>query len=317
MTSHSAPRSSKVQLVEIAAEQAGQRIDNYLVKTLKGVPKTLVYRILRKGEVRVNKGRIKPHYRLREGDVVRIPPLRLSERDKTRPGQRTLDRVQAAILHEDEVLLILNKPSGIAVHGGSGLSYGIIEALRTLRPDAPFLELVHRLDRETSGCLIIAKRRSALRHLHEQIRGDKMEKRYLALLKGRWKGSEKRVDAPLRKNVLKSGERMVEVSPEGKPALSLFKPDTIYKDATLVSVKLITGRTHQVRVHARYLGMPIAGDEKYGDDAFNAEMKALGLKRLFLHAHRLGFEHPRTGEHFQISAPLPDDLSQVLDRIAG
>jgi 23S rRNA pseudouridine955/2504/2580 synthase len=316
MTSHTAPRSSKVQLVEIPAEQAGQRIDNYLVKVLKGVPKTLVYRILRKGEVRVNKGRIKPDYRLQQGDVVRIPPLRLSESNKATPGQRTLERVQAAILHEDEVLLILNKPSGIAVHGGSGVSYGIIEALRALRPDAPFLELVHRLDRDTSGCLIVAKRRSALRNLHEQIRGDQMDKRYLALLKGRWKGGEKRVDAPLRKNILKSGERMVEVSPEGKPSLSIFTPDTIYKDATLVSVKLITGRTHQVRVHARHLGMPIAGDDKYGDDAFNADMKRLGLKRLFLHAHRLGFTHPKTGERFSISAPLSDDLSQVLDRLA-
>jgi 23S rRNA pseudouridine955/2504/2580 synthase len=316
MTTQTSPVSNKVQMLEIHAEQAGQRIDNFLVKVLKGVPKTLVYRILRKGEVRVNKGRIKPDYRLKEGDVVRIPPLRLSEPDKTTPGQRTLQRVREAIIHEDDVLLILNKPSGIAVHGGSGISYGIIEALRALRPEAPFLELVHRLDRDTSGCLIIAKRRSALRNLHEQMRGDRMEKRYLALLKGQWKGGEKRVDAPLRKNILKSGERMVEVSPEGKPALSLFTPDTIYKGATLVSVKLITGRTHQVRVHARYLGMPIAGDDKYGDDEFNAAMKQLGLKRLFLHAHRLGFEHPRTGERFQISAPLPDELTQVLDKLA-
>ena len=315
MTIHTAPISNKVQLVEIHAEQAGQRIDNFLIKVLKGVPKTLVYRILRKGEVRVNKGRIKPDYRLQQGDVVRIPPLRLSEQDQTTPGQRTLQRVKDAIIYEDDVLLILNKPSGIAVHGGSGISYGVIEALRALRPDALFLELVHRLDRDTSGCLIIAKRRSALRNLHEQMRGDKMEKRYLALLKGKWQGGERRVDAPLRKNILKSGERMVEVSQEGKAALSLFTPDTIYKNATLVSVKLITGRTHQVRVHARHLGMPIAGDDKYGDDEFNAAMKEMGLKRLFLHAHRLGFEHPKSGEWFSISAPLSDDLEAVLEKL--
>ncbi|MBD3669495.1 MAG: 23S rRNA pseudouridine(955/2504/2580) synthase RluC [Gammaproteobacteria bacterium] len=306
---------SKVRMLEIQAEQAGQRIDNFLVKVLKGAPKTLVYRILRKGEVRVNKGRIKPNYRLQEGDVVRIPPVRLSERDPATPGQQSLERVQQAILYEDDVLLILNKPSGMAVHGGSGVSYGVIEALRALRPDAPFLELVHRLDRETSGCLMIAKRRSALRNLHEQIRGDNMEKRYLALLKGQWQGGAKRIDAPLKKNVLKSGERMVQVSEEGKPALSLFNADTVYRDATLVSVKLITGRTHQVRVHARHIGMPIAGDDKYGDEAFNAEMKQLGLKRLFLHAQRLGFEHPRTGERFDISAPLPVDLEKVLNRL--
>jgi len=316
MTSHSAA-PNKVQMVEVQAEQAGQRIDNFLVKILKGVPKTLVYRILRKGEVRVNKGRIKPDYRIQAGDLVRIPPLRLSETNKTTPGQHALQRVQDAIIHEDDVLLILNKPSGIAVHGGSGLSYGIIEALRALRPEAPFLELVHRLDRETSGCLIIAKRRSALRNLHEQMRGDKMEKRYLALLKGKWQGGERRVDAPLRKNILKSGERMVEVNPEGKAALSIFTPDTIYKDASLVSVKLITGRTHQVRVHARHLGMPIAGDEKYGDDEFNARMKQLGLKRLFLHAHRLGFEHPKSGERFTISAPLSEDLEAVLEKLGN
>lgn len=315
MTNHSAP-NPKVQMVEVQAEQAGQRIDNFLVKILKGAPKTLIYRILRKGEVRVNKGRIKPDYRVQAGDMVRIPPLRLREADPRQPGEHALNRVREAIIHEDDVLLILNKPAGIAVHGGSGVNYGVIEALRALRPEAPFLELVHRLDRDTSGCLIIAKRRSALRNLHEQIRGDRMEKQYLSLLKGKWKGGELRIDAPLRKYTQKSGDRMVEVSPEGKSALSLFRLDTQYELASLVAVKLITGRTHQIRVHARSIGMPVAGDEKYGDDAFNAQMKALGLKRLFLHAQRLSFDHPKSGERFHISAPLPDELLKVLQRLS-
>lgn len=307
--------NAKVQLIDIGEEQAGQRIDNFLIRILKGAPRTLVYRILRKGEVRVNKGRIKPTYRLQAGDIVRVPPVRLSASQNIPPGQKALKRVQASIIHEDDVLLILNKPSGIAVHGGSGVNYGIIEALRTLRPDAPFLELVHRLDRDTSGCLMIAKRRSALRNLHDQMRTKKMDKRYLALVKGEWKGGEKRVDVKLQKITLKSGERVVKVSEDGKESLSLFKAVRVYKGASLLSVKLISGRTHQVRVHAAHLGMQLAGDEKYGDAGFNKSMEKLGLRRLFLHAERLSLEHPKTGERFTISAPLNDELQQVLNKL--
>ena len=306
---------AKVQFVEIGEEQAGQRIDNFLIRILKGAPKTLVYRILRKGEVRVNKGRIKPTYRLQVGDVVRVPPVRLSASQNIPPGQKALQRVQASIIYEDDVLLIINKPSGIAVHGGSGVNYGIIEALRTLRPEAPFLELVHRLDKDTSGCLIIAKRRSALRNLHDQMRAKKMDKRYLALVKGEWQGGERRIDAKLRKVTLKSGENVVKVSEDGKESLSLFRAKHVYRGASLLSVKLVTGRTHQVRVHAAHLGMQLAGDDKYGDAGFNSSMEKLGLRRLFLHAEQLSFEHPKTGERLTVNAPLNDDLLQVLNKL--
>ena len=275
----------KVQFVEISADHAGQRIDNYLMCQLNGVPKSLVYRIVRKGEVRVNKGRIKPEYRLKEGDMVRIPPVRQAE--KNAPGKasdKVLQQIESRILFEDKRILVLNKPSGLAVHGGSGLSFGLIEALRELRPNDKNLELVHRLDRDTSGCLIIAKKRSALRRLHEQLREGSMDKRYLTLLKGKWKGTSKWVDAPLLKNVIKSGERLVFVDPKGKDARTQFSPYSVGNEASLMSVKLDTGRTHQIRVHAQHLGYPIAGDDKYGDDEFNRQMKSKGLKRLFLHA---------------------------------
>jgi len=312
----SAP-AQRVQTLEIGPDTAGQRIDNFLLARLKGAPKSLIYRILRRGEVRVNRGRIKPSYRLQAGDNVRIPPVRLSEpRAEARPGQRVLDELEGAILYEDKRLLVLNKRSGLAVHGGSGLSFGVIEALRALRPDAPYLELVHRLDRETSGCLLIAKKRSALRALHALLRGEGegVDKRYLALVKGRWTGGARRIEAPLHKNMLKSGERVVVVDPEGKPALSLFTPLTIYADATLVEVRLITGRTHQVRVHAAHAGHPIAGDDKYGDPDFNKTMAKRGLKRLFLHARSLGFEL-EGAPAVQVTAPLDDNLAAVLDTL--
>ncbi len=296
-------------------EQGGQRVDNYLLKCLKGVPKSRVYRLLRKGEVRVNGRRIKPEYRLEPGDRVRIPPVRTAEARPSDPNRSLVERVEASILYEDDRLIVLNKPSGIAVHGGSGVSYGVIEALRASRPTARFLELAHRLDRDTSGCLVVAKRRSALRAFQEQLRGTGIEKRYLALLKGSWRGGVRRVDAPLRKNVLRSGERMVNVDPEGKPALSLFRPVTIYKAATLVEVTLLTGRTHQIRVHARHLGQPIAGDAKYGDEAFNRFMAERGLKRLFLHAHQLGFTLDEASTTLRIEAPLDPALSAVLNQL--
>lgn len=308
---------SGVRVIEVDAGEEGQRIDNFLVTRLKGVPKSRIYRILRTGEVRVNRGRIKPSYRVQAGDAIRIPPLRQGEPEATaRPGDKVLQRVAASILYEDKGLLVVNKPAGLAVHGGSGLSYGLIEALRALRPDAPFLELGHRLDRDTSGCIVIAKKRSVLRAFHELLREGGTDKRYLALLKGHWRGGERRVEAPLRKNVTQSGERMVRVDPaEGKPALTIFRPVTIYKGATLVEAELITGRTHQVRVHAAHLGHPIAGDEKYGDAAFNRRMAEVGLKRLFLHASSLGFTLPESGQVVSVSAPLAEELRVVLDRL--
>ena len=304
-----------VKMLEIDDDQAGQRIDNFLLSTLKGAPKSLIYRILRKGEVRVNKGRIKPTYRLQAGDIVRIPPVRLSDSTPTRPGERVLQLVEQSIIHEDKRLLILNKPGGLAVHGGSGLNYGVIEALRASRPDAHYLELVHRLDRETSGCLIIAKKRSALRLLHELMRENRIDKQYLTLVKGDWGGGDRRIDAPLEKNTLKSGERMVRVSKEGKSASSLFRPLVCQDIASLMQVKLDTGRTHQIRVHALYSGHPIAGDEKYGDEKFNSLMKSRGLKRLFLHAVKLNFTMPDDGERISISAPLPEELTKVLKEL--
>jgi len=310
----------KVQFVEISADQAGQRIDNYLMCQLNGVPKSLVYRIVRKGEVRVNKGRIKPEYRLKAGDVVRIPPVRQAE--KKEPGKapdKVLQQIESRIIFEDKRILVINKPSGLAVHGGSGLSFGLIEALRELRPNDKQLELVHRLDRDTSGCLIIAKKRSALRRLHEQLREGTMDKRYLTLLKGKWKGNSKWVDAPLLKNIIRSGERLVFVDPKGKEARTQFIPYSVGDEASLMTVKLDTGRTHQIRVHAQYLGFPIAGDDKYGDDEFNRQLKQQGLKRLFLHAYSLKFSlpDPDTGEDtpIYVEAPLDEALVNTLKRL--
>lgn len=320
----------KVQHVQIDEDRAGQRIDNFLLSFLKGVPKSRIYRILRKGEVRVNKGRIKASYRLQAGDDVRIPPVRLGEPSKAAdPGQRVLSLIENSILIEEKGFLVLNKPSGLAVHGGSGLNYGVIEALRALRPDAPYLELVHRLDRDTSGALIIAKKRSVLRELHALLRGEggrggngeKIEKKYLALVKGRWEGGKRRVDAPLLKNTLKSGERLVRVSEEGKSALSFFEPVTIYSNSSLVEVSLLTGRTHQIRVHADSIGCPIAGDEKYGDEAFNRTMKKAGLGRLFLHAKSVAFtlsagdKKPASDKQYFIEAPLSAELKKVLKKL--
>ncbi len=306
---------SSVREIEVGEDGVGQRIDNFLLKTLKGVPKSRIYRILRKGEVRVNRGRIKPEYRLKIGDLVRIPPVRVSEASEpVIPGNRILKLIEQNILYEDKGLLVLNKPSGLAVHGGSGVSFGVIEALRALRSEARFLELAHRLDRDTSGCLVIAKKRSVLRAFHELLREGGMDKHYLTLVKGCWQGGKRRVEAPLRKNVLKSGERVVRVSEDGKPSLSIFTPVTIYKDCSLMRVKLVTGRTHQVRVHAQFCGHPIAGDEKYGDAAFNSQMSSRGLKRLFLHAAELRFTLPDMAT-INVEAPLEEALQNLLKRL--
>ncbi len=307
------------QLISIDAAYEGQRIDNFLLTRLKGVPKSHIYKVLRKGEVRVNKGRIKPEYRLRPGDMVRIPPIQVSETPpKPSAGGRIVELIAKSVIYEDKGLIIINKPSGIAVHGGSGVSYGVIEALRVARPDAPHLELVHRLDRDTSGCLMIAKKRSVLRSLHELLRGEKgIDKRYLALVKGKWRGGKKMVDAALARNQIRSGERVVRVTEEGKSSASVFVPHTVFVEASLMEVRPLTGRTHQIRVHAAWLEHPVAGDEKYGDAEFNRRMTGLGLKRLFLHAWRLEFELPETGQKISVSAPLSDDLQQVIARLSG
>lgn len=314
-----ASSASGVQLLEVAPEYAGQRIDNFLLARLKGAPKTLIYRILRKGEVRVNKGRVKPDYKLQVGDIVRVPPVRLPERDEPAPvAQGLLERLEAAILYEDKALIVLNKPAGIAVHGGSGLSFGVIEALRQLRPEVRELELVHRLDRDTSGLLMVAKKRSMLRHLHEALRRDGgVDKRYMALVRGNWPTSKKKVAAPLQKNNLRSGERMVEVSIEGKEALTLFRVLRRFGEfATLVEASPVTGRTHQIRVHAKHAGHPIAGDAKYGDDDFTREIRELGGKRLFLHAYALKVPMP-DGSELQLEAPVDQVWEQTLERLGA
>ncbi|WP_312271395.1 23S rRNA pseudouridine(955/2504/2580) synthase RluC [Pseudomonas sp.] len=312
------PTSSNngVQLFEVSSELAGQRIDNYLRTLLKGAPKTFIYRILRKGEVRVNKGRIKPDYRLQAGDIIRVPPMRLPEKDGPAPVSQALaELMEAAIVYEDKTLIVINKPAGIAVHGGSGVSLGVIEVFRQIRPDAKDLELVHRLDRDTSGLLMIAKRRSMLRHLHEALRGDGVDKRYHALVRGHWPAAKKQIRAPLMKNNLRSGERMVEVNLEGKDALTEFRVLRRYGDfATLVEAKPVTGRTHQIRVHAKHAGHSIAGDPKYGDEAFSREIRDLGGKRLFLHAASLNVPLP-DGETLQLTAPVDETWAATLSRL--
>ena len=311
------PEQQNVRLLTIEAEHEGQRIDNFLRTQLKGVPKSLIYRILRKGEVRVNKKRIKPEYKLLAGDVIRVPPVRVAEREQALPSAR-LDKVQAldtAILYEDDALIVLNKPAGTAVHGGSGLSFGVIEGMRALRPEARFLELVHRLDRDTSGILLIAKKRSMLKSLHEQLRDKTMDKHYLALVRGQWQPHQKAVTAPLKKNVLASGERIVRVDKEGKPSETRYRIVRRYREATLVEASPVTGRTHQIRVHSLHAGHPIAGDDKYGDAQFDGKMHELGLERLFLHACRIRFYHPRLEQTMTLEAPLEPGLQRLLDKL--
>ncbi len=310
--SESKKNSPSVVLYEATSDDAGQRIDNFLLRYLKGVPKSLVYRILRKGEVRVNKGRVKAVYRLRQGDLVRIPPIRQDSTTASEPSKRLKDRLDDTILYEDERIIAINKPSGMAVHGGSGINAGVIETLRALRPDASRLELVHRLDRDTSGILLISKKSSVLRVLHELMRANKVDKRYLALLAGSWRKGVQRVDAPLLKNTLQGGERVVRVDPEGKPAQTHFRRLERFDEATLVEVELITGRTHQIRVHSAWLGSPVLGDTKYGDEAANRRLRQLGLRRLFLHAHKIRFRWPDEKRDTVIEAPLPEALEAVL-----
>ncbi|GIZ51048.1 RluA family pseudouridine synthase [Noviherbaspirillum aridicola] len=311
-TGQSAQPLAQVRLVTISSEEADQRIDNYLLRECKGVPKSHIYRVLRSGEVRVNKGRIDQTYRLQEGDVVRIPPVRVAERARS-----TAPAAEFDILLEDSHLLVIDKPAGVAVHGGSGVSHGVIEQLRASRPQAKFLELVHRLDRETSGILMLAKKRSALVHLHEQIREGRLDKRYLALVRGDWQNARQHVRLPLFKYTTPEGERRVRVQADGMASHTIFNLVRRYRDFALVEAELKTGRTHQIRVHLAASGFPICGDDKYGDFPLNkllqrAEGKRLPLKRMFLHAHRLTFTHPESGAPVTLNAPLPRECRDFL-----
>jgi 23S rRNA pseudouridine955/2504/2580 synthase len=321
MTGQSAQESHTrqgVRYLEVAADSVGQRIDNFLVRILKSVPRSHIYRLLRRGEVRVGSRRAKPDYRLKEGDRIRIPPLRIeSEHRRTAPSRSMRESLEHAIVFEDRNLIALDKPAGIAVHGGSGVSLGVIEALRADRPHET-LELVHRLDRDTSGCLLIARNHKTLRELHALMRAGLVEKKYLVLVRGHWQRGEERIDVPLATHRRRGGERHVRAEAHGKASVSIFKPAQFFgAHATLMQVDIHTGRTHQIRVHAAHAGHPVAGDEKYGDVAFNAKMRDFGLERLFLHAHSIAFEWPGSGAPAHFSAPLPGELTQVIDRLQG
>lgn len=304
-----------VAYVDVAADQAGQRVDNFIMARFRGLPRTRVYRLLRRGEVRVNGGRIGPEHRLQAGDRVRLPPVDLPppRPAAAAPGFR-LRQLEGAILFENERLLVLDKPAGLACHGGSGVDFGVIEALRQLRPNQPFLELVHRLDRDTSGCLLIAKKRSALRALHEQLRSGAIDKRYTALLIGTVAGRRLRVDAALDRYE-RGGERLVRVSDDGKPSVTVFHVRERFATATLVEAELLSGRTHQIRVHAQHIGHPVAGDPKYGDPSADAALRELGLRRLFLHAARLDIGPLDDDTPRRFDAPLPAALDAVLRRL--
>lgn len=313
--SDSEQKRAAARILKVEPGHAGQRIDNFLINVLKGVPKSYVYRIIRRGEVRVNKGRKAAGYRIQTDDLVRIPPLRLVEREDVKPDRRLLEKLEEAVLFRDERFLVLNKESGVAVHGGSGVNYGVIEGLRALYPEERELELVHRLDRETSGCLLISRKRSALRILHQLMRNNQIDKRYLALVTGEWGSDQLEVDQPLLKNILQSGERMVRIDPTGKAALTRFTVRRRYEGCMLVEAQLVTGRTHQIRVHAAYLGTPILGDEKYGNSVDNRRLRELGLKRLFLHAESLRFRWPESSSDIIVKAPIDIQLQQLLDRL--
>jgi len=304
-----------VRMVKIDAERAGQRLDNFLLGQFKGAPRSLVYRLLRTGQVRINGKRVKPDRRLEVDDEVRLPPVRLdAPADHGSPHPNLLAQIEASIVFEDRALLVLDKPSGIASHGGSGIGFGAIELMRALRPKDS-LELVHRLDRDTSGVMVLAKKRSALTELQALIRTGKLEKRYLALLVGPLERPAQRVDAPLEKFVLQGGERMVRVLPSGKPSVSHFKRIEVLGGHSYSEIRIETGRTHQIRVHSAHIGHPVAGDEKYGSREANQALKSAGLSRLFLHAASLSFALKDGAEPYVLNAPLPANLKSVLDRL--
>jgi len=305
---------TKVQYWTVTYDYQDQRIDNFLFTFLKGVPKSHIYRIVRKGEVRVNKKRAAAFYRLQEGDIVRLPPVFLEDKAKqVPPSKDTSSLLASRILYEDDYLLIINKPAGMSVHAGSTVRIGVVEALKHMYPKLPQLELAHRLDSETTGCLILAKRKRILRELHALLREGKVIKIYWALTKGKWKASECRVDLPLHKDYRDKGKHVVEVNAEGKSALTVFHPRQEFKNATLVEVELFTGRTHQIRVHAQHQGHPIAGDDRYGDPEFNKLARGLGLKRMFLHARCVEFVLPSLDLHIKVMAPLDEELEEGIE----
>ena len=298
---------ARATTVEVGEEAAAQRIDNFLLRHLKGVPKSHVYRVLRSGEVRVNSGRVKPEYRLQPGDRVRVPPIRISQKPApARPAE-------FPVVYEDASLLVVDKPAGVAVHGGSGVSFGVIESLRASRPQAKMLELAHRLDRDTSGLLIVAKKRSALVELHRMLREGEIEKLYLTVAKGHWEGKAREIRESLHKYVNAKGERRVSVQEGGQSAITRVKPIQANASFSFLEVRLLTGRTHQIRVHLAHAGHPVLGDDKYGDFKLNHQLAKAGVERLFLHASRLAFSHPLTRERIDLQAPLPADIKSFVD----
>jgi 23S rRNA pseudouridine955/2504/2580 synthase len=310
---------NSVHRLKVDDEQENQRLDNFLMSRLKGVPKSRIYKLVRGGEVRINGGRVAVSYRLQIGDEVRIPPVRVATPAETPvlrlpPG---VNKLVPRIIYRDEALIALNKPAGMAVHGGSGISRGVIEQMRLELPECRYMELVHRLDRETSGVLLIALKRRALVGMHEAMRAGKIEKRYFTLVAGRWPNLVQHVKLPLHKRVDDNGEKRVTVRDDGQTAHTIFRRLQSFADFTLLEAELKTGRTHQIRVHASHLGFPIAGDDKYGDFDLNKTLAKQGLKRMFLHAAKLVFAHPITGEPMLIEAPLPADLVPFLDGLGS
>jgi 23S rRNA pseudouridine955/2504/2580 synthase len=310
-----------VNWLAVGEDGDGQRVDNYLARILKGVPKSHVYRILRSGEVRVNRRRVTPKTRLNVGDQLRIPPIRASGSARRAGPPPRSSTPLPPILLEDDALIALDKPAGLAVHGGSGIAFGAIERLRHARPEAPFLELVHRLDRDTSGVLLVAKKRQALVGLHAQLRDGAIDKRYFVLVRGKWRDALRAVELPLTTYVTADGERRVRVDGGGRLARTVFRRIDVWPDAvppvSLLDAELDTGRTHQIRVHLTHLGFPLAGDDKYGDFAWNKELARQGLKRMFLHAHRIAFVHPLSGAEVVVEAPLPPDLAAFVARLCA
>jgi 23S rRNA pseudouridine955/2504/2580 synthase len=299
---------ARATTLEVGEEAAAQRIDNFLLRHLKGVPKSHVYRVLRSGEVRVNSGRVKPEYRLQPGDRVRVPPIRVSQEVKTKPKP-----AEFPLVHEDGALLVIDKPAGVAVHGGSGVSYGVIESLRASRAQAKYLELAHRLDRDTSGLLVVAQKRGALVELHRMLRDGEVEKVYLAVVKGAWKGGPRELRESLHKYVDAKGERRVAVREDGMRAVTRVRVLKKSADFSLLEVRLLTGRTHQIRVHLAHASHPVLGDSKYGDFELNRRLEKGGVRRLFLHASRLGLLHPLTKERLELHSPLPAEMQKFID----
>ncbi|WP_404361917.1 23S rRNA pseudouridine(955/2504/2580) synthase RluC [Marinobacter sp.] len=309
---------SAVQWLTVDPENEGQRLDNYLMALFRGVPRSLIYRVIRKGEVRINKGRVRPDTRIRAGDQVRVPPLsQKTKEEKAPPGSRVQGVIEGAVIFENDDMLVVNKPSGIAVHGGSGLDFGLIEVLRAARPAARFLELVHRLDRDTSGLVMIAKKRSALRHLQEELRQRRVRKHYHALVEGNWPATVTIVDEPLLRFELKSGERRVRIDQSGKASRTLYQVLSVFEGYTLVQASPVTGRTHQIRVHCAHMGHPVAGDDKYMDDAGQRAFRSIGGQRLMLHARALQFELPGNGGNMELEAPWDEAFAALVDKLAG